>query len=416
LFDATGSSMSVIYCREPGGPAWRWLRGLTIDVNFDFRRWRKHQQATKHLTMWTPGAIIRADNTRRLVYPDLLVVGAIGMVVSLFNVFLGSPAMMMVLPMQCFSLTSAALGLLVTFKTQQCYGRFDDARGQWGLIVNESRSFSARVLARLPSHRGGDLERVMTARTHALKVMKSFPHTLKYHLTEDGCNPHIRIKEETTDAEIKKMTTSALRAELHGIWDMNDPREAALVDRMLGPDTASRPLFCLHQLSKINGKVFADPLQGGLDPMVSADMDRSMTLFQHVLGRCERILRTPIYTPYSKFTARFLCVWCGALPLALYPLLGPWGTTPVAVVISFFLLGIQDIGTRVEQPFDVLPLWQYCQVIDGGIDQMIRDSTYKIEAAADDDVMRPRQQQPPPKADPKGNKPLASLNSMVDLF
>merc|ERR1712232_428339 len=81
-------------------------------------------------------------------------------------------------------------------------------------------------------------------------------------------------------------------------------------------------------------------------------------------GACEKILRTPIYTPYTKFTSRFLWLWCNALPLALYPLTGPLGTVPVSLLISFFMLGIEDIGSRVEQPFDVMPLWQYCSTVE----------------------------------------------------
>jgi len=281
--------------------------------------------------------------------------------------------------LECFSLTSVALGLLVTFKTQQCYGRFDDARGQWGLIVNETRGFASRILSRIPTIDGGDERGVLTARKHALKLIKTFAHTLKYHTTEDGCNPHIEIHMDTSEAELKAATTSALRAELHGIWDKFDPKEAEMVERMLAPSVGNRPLFVLHQLTNIHGKIFSDPVRGALHPIISAEFDRSVTLLQHVLGRCERILRTPIYTPYSKFTARFLCVWCGALPLAMYPLLGPIAMPPITVMISFFIIGIQDIGTRVEQPFDVLPLWQYCAVIDGGVDQMIKDSDRQNE-------------------------------------
>lgn len=373
LMQASASSMSVLYCREPGNDVFRWLRGLTIDSNFDFHRWRRHQRATKHLTMWWPSTVIRADNTRRLIFPDLMVVFTLSSLLSFYNVFLASAGSILTLPVDCFSLTATALGLLVTFKTQQCYGRYDDARGQWGLIVNETRSLAARILVRVPGYRGSDDESVMLAKKSAVKLIKSFPHTLKYHVTEDGCNPHIQILMDTTDAELKAATTSALRAELHGIWDKFDPKEAEIVERICSPSLGNRPLFVLQQLTMIYGKVFADPMRGAMEPVISMEMDRSVTLLQHVLGRCERILRTPIYSPYSKFTARFLSVWCGGIPFALYPLLGPVITPPASVIIGFFLLGIQDIGTRVEQPFDVLPLWQYCAVIDGGVDQMVKE-------------------------------------------
>merc|ERR1712217_462678 len=135
--------------------------------------------------------------------------------------------------------------------------------------------------------------------------------------------------------------------------------ERIFVERILSQDVANRPLHVLHELTVINADVFSHPQLGGLDGMAATEIDRSITTFQNVLGACEKILRTPIYTPYTKFTSRFLWMWCNALPLALYPLVGPVGTVPVSLLISFFMLGIEDIGSRVEQPFDVMPLWQY---------------------------------------------------------
>merc|ERR1719189_3001373 len=139
-----------------------------------------------------------------------------------------------------------------------------------------------------------------------MKLVQTFPHTLKYHLTEDGCNPHISINAEMTEAELKAETSLALRAELQLIWDVRDERESAVLEQILAPDAGNRPLLVLHILGQINSDTFAAPLRGGLDPIYSMEMDRSLTLFQHILGRCERILRTPVYSPYTKFTSRFL--------------------------------------------------------------------------------------------------------------
>lgn len=383
LYDATARAMHLHYCRESGdSKVWQWLRGITIDTNYDFRRWKKHQRATRHLSLWTPKNVIFSDNCRRLLVPDMLVVLGASIGVCLWNTFFHGGHALLQLPIECFSVTSVTLGLLTTFKTQTCYNRFDDGRQQWGLMINETRGFASRVLNRVPSkgfstfpHSGvGDEPRVLRARLHAAKLIQTFGHTLKYHLTEDGCNPQIQIWQDTTQAEINSKTAAALQAELELLWDMEDEGEAAVVKKLMAPDAGNRPMMVLHELSHINARIFSDPMRGGLNPIISTDIDRSITVLHHVLGRCERILRTPIYTPYTKFTSRFLYMWCSTLPLAMYPILGPWVTPPVSVVVSFFLLGIQDIGSRVEQPFDVLPLWQYCQTIDQSVDQMLRQT------------------------------------------
>jgi len=396
--------MSMQYCRDhAGSKTWRWLRGLSIDMSYDFRRWRKHQKAFRNLMLWSPANIVAADNIRRLCFPDLAVIGGVSSLVCYYNRWIAHDPTQaleaansfwqfgqLALPMECFSITTVALGLLVTFKTQSCYNRFDDARAQWGLIINESRALGSRILTRVPAPEGENDWKVQRAKRHALKLIQTFPHTLKYHLTEDGCNPHIVIREETPDAEIRVATSLALQVELSQIWNMEDEREASIVYRILALEIGNRPMFVLHELSHINSHIFADPTKGALHPVVSTEIDRSLSLFHHTLGRSERILRTPIYTPYTKFTSRFLYFWCSALPLAMYPLLGPIGTTPVTLLVSFFLMGIQDIGSRVEQPFDVLPLWQYCATVDASVEQLLRQAealdSYDVAGAHLDSV------------------------------
>ncbi|CAK0839590.1 unnamed protein product [Prorocentrum cordatum] len=362
LGQASANSMTVIYCREHGtNRVKRWLRGISIDSSYDFRRWRKHQEAFRHLNLWRPRAMVKSDNIRRLLFPDLALVG------------------LLCLPLECFTITSVALGLLATFKTQTCYNRFiSGGRNLWGQLINESRALGSRVLSRVGRPTGQDaqvlqsLQRglhsekavVERAKQCALKLIRTFPVTLKYHLTEDGCNPHIEIGAHMPEAEVRAAVAVALRAELSLIWSSDSAEECAIVERIMSQEVANRPLQVLHELSFINGTVFSQPHLGGLDHPASTEVDRSLTTYHNVLGACEKILRTPVYTPYTKFTSRFLWLWCNSLPLALYPLLGPLCTAPGSLLISFFMLGIEDIGSRVEQPFDVMPLWQYCTTIE----------------------------------------------------
>lgn len=330
-----------------------------------------------------PRNIMRADNIRRLLFPDLAFIATTSSLICYYNQFLtirpqdfgfdiGVDSLMMVLPIECFSLTTMALGLLVTFKTQTCYSRYTESRNAWGQIIYEARSLGSRILARVPSHTGSVEDGIKRTRLHALKLLRSLPYTFKYHLTEDGCNPHIEIKADTTESDIRAMTSQALEAELSNIWDVREERELDILHRLL--ESENRPLFVLHELSHINGEVFANPAQGGLHPVVSNEIDRGLTNLHFALTICEKNLRTPIYTPYTKFTSRFLFLWCNSLTLALFPITGPIGAVPVTLVISFFMLGIEDIGCRVEQPFDVLPLWQYCQIVDHSLEQLTRHS------------------------------------------
>jgi len=391
LHERSARAMVIHYCRDHGGRFTRWLRGFSIDVSFDFRHWRKHQKATRHLRLWTPRNIIRADNIRRLLFPDLAWIGASSSALCYYNACVVGPAsreaafhlpgfsvdmhpMMITLPLECFTVTSVALGLLVTFKTQMGYGRFLEGRNLWATLTNESRALASRVLNRVPSPSGEANDLVLAARAYAVKLVRTFPFTLKYHLTEDGCNPHIEIQDDTPDSEMRASMTLALQAELHSIWDTGNEAERAFVERILAAEASNRPQHVLHELSYINATVFVHPALGGLDFPAATEVDRSIAILHNVLGNCEKIIRTPVYTAYTRFTSRFLWLWCSTLPLAMYPMLGPLCTPPASLIIAFFMLGIEDIGSRVEQPFDVMPLWQYCQMVDQTCLQLVRHS------------------------------------------
>lgn len=275
-----------------------------------------------------------------------------------------------------FTLTSLALGMMLTFRTQNCSARYTEARGLWGALNNESRALSSRVLA-LAGRTQPDSE-AARAVTHLVKCIMTFPRVLKYHITLNGFAPSLDIRHDASDAEINTAKTECVRAELEAIWECSNDVECAFVDRLLSDGVASRPLHVLQEMSEITSQVLAKPESGGgvgLNPVAVEGIYRSITRLQDVLGACERIYRTPIYTGYTEFTGRCVWIWTNMLPLALYPVMGPAGTIPTSVVISTFLYGLEDVGARIEQPFDMLPLWQYCDGIDGACKQHLAQHT-----------------------------------------
>ncbi len=43
------------------------------------------------------------------------------------------------------------------------------------------------------------------------------------------------------------------------------------------------------------------------------------------------------------------------MPFTLWSACG-WGAVPASVIIAFLLLGIEEIGVQIEEPFGILPL------------------------------------------------------------
>jgi ion channel-forming bestrophin family protein len=89
-------------------------------------------------------------------------------------------------------------------------------------------------------------------------------------------------------------------------------------------------------------------------------LQEQVTLFVNMAGGCERIQRTPIPSAYTRHTSRFLLTYVLLAPLQLWPALG-WATPAVAPAIAFLLLGVENIGVQIEEPFRVLPLDAICR-------------------------------------------------------
>jgi putative membrane protein len=81
------------------------------------------------------------------------------------------------------------------------------------------------------------------------------------------------------------------------------------------------------------------------------------------LGGCERILRTPMPLAYAIHLKQLLLIYCLLLPFQLVQSLH-WFTGLIVALISFTLLGIEEIGVEIENPFGYdandLPLDRLC--------------------------------------------------------
>ena len=48
-------------------------------------------------------------------------------------------------------------------------------------------------------------------------------------------------------------------------------------------------------------------------------------------------------------------IWLALMPFTLWKTCH-WAIIPVSAVIAFLLLGIEEIGVQIEEPFGILPL------------------------------------------------------------
>ncbi|KAI8467194.1 MAG: Bestrophin, RFP-TM, chloride channel-domain-containing protein [Monoraphidium minutum] len=212
---------------------------------------------------------------------------------------------------QLFGLTSFALSLLLVFRTNASYERWDSARKMWGLVLNRSRDLARQGL----THIGQEQQEL---RAMLCRWVAAFSRALMCHLRRDR------------DA----------REELGAVLLPEEVEQVLLATH--------RPNFVLQVLSEI-------VRAGGVRAPVLMRMEDNLTNYEDCLGGCERILKTPIPLSYTRHTSRSLMIWLTLLPFALVGSCG-LATIPICAITAFLLLGVEEIGVSIEEPFSILPL------------------------------------------------------------
>ena len=93
---------------------------------------------------------------------------------------------------------------------------------------------------------------------------------------------------------------------------------------------------------------------GAITDVQQAMLDRDVSMLVDCLGGCERIALTPLPFAYVVHLRRALLLYCGTLPFVLVETFGVY-TIPATLFVSYILLGIEEIGMEIENPFGNAP-------------------------------------------------------------
>ena len=285
-----------------------------------------NQALSKELTFVTSvAAFVVLFNMLLYSYQDLGGVAHPG----LLN-FLDANINALALPALPFSIAMPALSLLLVFRTNTAYSRWNEARTLWGGLINNCRNIVRQSNTFFPDDEyHAVLKRRMAAET------ASFIRSLRNFL-----------RGPTDD--------DTLRGELYELVDAGHI-SAAQADATMS--AANRPMFALSAMS-------ATLRKAKVDNMSRARIDQTISTLVDLTGANERIFKSPIPLVYTRLTARFLTVFLVLMPLGLWQVTGEswnhWATIPATFGISFFLFGIEEVGIQIEEPFSVLPLEAFC--------------------------------------------------------
>ncbi|KXZ46637.1 hypothetical protein GPECTOR_42g848 [Gonium pectorale] len=225
-------------------------------------------------------------------------------------------------------LTSIALSLLLVFRTNASYSRWDEGRRSFGSITTVSRDIARQAFAWFRPDDGHNRRRLG-------RWLVALGRSTMVHLRE----------EHKMEDELKYVL---------------EPQE---VEAVLS--SVHAPSFCLQMITWIIR-------HAGLPQELVIRMDENVSRLTDAVSACERILNTPIPLSYTRHTARFLMAWLVCLPFCLWPYCGP-AMIPIAALIAFVLLGIEEIGVYIEEPFSILALEKLVNKLENIINAMLHE-------------------------------------------
>merc|ERR1719420_1622023 len=315
--------------------------------------WIKHRSNDRYIrnfkTLFDSGVVRSLSSEILLVTGIAVAVVTINMLIAGYddfsNVHHAAPLPIpfvkdLSLPSLPFTIAMPALSLLLVFRTNTAYFRWNEARTLWGGIVNTTRN----------------LQRQSNV----------------YFAKEDT-----ELREQLT-REVA-LFPKALRSFLRGASDDEIFREEAT--KLVGPETAEAIMASKNRQTFVCNMISATVQRANLNPMDRARMDDMICKLVDLLGACERIFRSPVPLVYTRHTSRFLTFFMALLPLALWEPMkeswNHWATIPATALLAIFLFGIEELGIQIEEPFGILPLEALCDTSIEGVVMDMQESYKK---------------------------------------
>jgi len=230
-----------------------------------------------------------------------------------------------------FALSGFVLSLLLVFRTDSGYARYSEAIKAWETLLGLCRDLTRQSMLFVGKEMGDEKRAVECAR-----LVKALPASLLGMLR--GWNLE-RLRQVLVQAGLT-------------------PAEAEVVSRADHPAQ-----FVVEALCELI-------LDSGVDKQTKLLLEGNLTVVSEQFAACERILKTPVPIFYSHHISRFVTIWLALLPLGLYRTLG-WEVIPAMAVIVFTLVGIDEIGLTIEEPFGVLPLETITTTIWRNVDNSV---------------------------------------------
>jgi predicted membrane chloride channel (bestrophin family) len=334
----------------------------------------------------------------------------------------------MSIPGTAHSFLVSALGLLLVFRTNSAYQRFNvstvfcmiwcfcisikrltyivimivirsqEGRKIWENILSVSRNMS-RMLQLYSTEVGPEKQRRIT------NLVAAYPYLLRQHI-RPGClcsdaeipaqhrlllQEHRHVLHETRHEgqDAQSVAAEAVRKDCWVDkralpWSLFLPQSLPAIAR-----AENRPLWVCDRMAALIATIPYGPNFTSRERLVLLGMVDKLT---NAVGQCERIHQTAVPLNYARHSLRSLTLWLFTLPFALVSDLGLF-TAPANAAIAWLFFGVYQIGYSIEDPFQgSLRLSILCDAIRRSVVRQtadMRDSAYQLDDF-DDNEQQPQ--------------------------
>ncbi|KAJ7962381.1 hypothetical protein O6P43_017616 [Quillaja saponaria] len=226
-----------------------------------------------------------------------------------------------------YQLTASALALLLVFRTEASYSRYQEGRKAWTKVIAVTNDFARQVMA------GVDNSGDMQLKKALLQYIVAFPVVLKCHV----------------------LNGSDVRRDIQNLLEVDD---AAIV-----LNSKHRPRCIIEFISQSLRLIKLEESRRNI-------LESNITCFLEGIGVCEQLMGIPIPLSYTRLTSRFLVLWHLTLPIILWDDC-QWFVVPATFISAAALFCIEEVGVLIEEPFPMLPLDELCKKVQKDIQEAV---------------------------------------------
>ncbi|ORY46529.1 UPF0187-domain-containing protein [Rhizoclosmatium globosum] len=248
------------------------------------------------------------------------------------------------------TLLGTAMGLLLVFRVNNSYDRYWEGRKVWSMVHFQLRNLGRFIWIYCTPKNDEEVKQQIGA----MHLLVAFAASVKHALRNEPSHRYSDLGPHLQHIQDFGMTLYSSKAPL--------------------PIPLEITLHLQKYLNKYSAILF--PASASLNSLTDA-----LTMFQ-------RIRSTPIPAAYAIHLKQTLFVYLLSLPFQLVSSPLGWWTIPVTFLSCIVLLGIEVIGSEIENPFGLdpndLPMDEYCDHIEREILQIMsledpeRDSKHWI--------------------------------------